>query len=105
LSTNIKQCLIYYIYCVSWLHSLLFVSYILFPGPLQILNGIQLLWLLGVIAPLLSCVLLFLPKQEDIMDLLPDKNLIRRKRLSRTFVNLFTRFTATVIVSIILYIW
>ena len=105
LATNIKQCLIYYIYCVSWLHSLLFVSYILFPGPLQILNGIQLLWLLGVIAPLLSLVLLFLPKQKDLMDILPDKNIIRRKRISRTLINLVTRFTATIIVSIILFIW
>jgi magnesium-transporting ATPase (P-type) len=105
LTTNIKQCLLYYIYCVSWMHSLLFVSYILFPGPLQILNGIQLLYILGVIAPLLSIVLLFLPKQHDLMDILPDKNIIRRKRISRAFFNLFTRFTASVIVSIILFIW
>ena len=57
-----------------WLyHATLLFSYIVFASPIQIFNGIQLLWLICVILPLMSSPIMVTPGEKGLMSTIPCK--------------------------------
>lgn len=54
-------------------HFSLFLSYILFGSPILLLNGIQLLWLICIILPLMSLPFMLIPPEHRLMETIPCK--------------------------------
>eukprot|EP01116_Phalansterium_solitarium_P022734 TRINITY_DN7620_c0_g1_i2.p1 TRINITY_DN7620_c0_g1~~TRINITY_DN7620_c0_g1_i2.p1 ORF type:complete len:1341 (-),score=493.46 TRINITY_DN7620_c0_g1_i2:160-4182(-) len=104
--TNIKQSTLFALYCMGWLQGLLLLSYIMLPSPFQILNGIQLLYMIIFIVPVLSLSLLFTPAEADVMECLPAKNNASNlQRMHNVLASLLWRAAPCVVVSLVIFVW
>ncbi|KAI9484564.1 hypothetical protein BDB00DRAFT_854740 [Zychaea mexicana] len=86
--------------CMSLTLMQILCSCMLLPSPI---TGYQILWIMWIILPILSLSMLFTPHDDNIMLLMPGKNIEHLTGLVRFMVYFLLRFLPLIIICIIIY--
>ncbi|KAI8140299.1 hypothetical protein BJV82DRAFT_671729 [Fennellomyces sp. T-0311] len=86
--------------CMSLTLMQILCSCMLLPSPL---TGYQILWIIWIILPILALSMLFTPHDDNIMLLMPGKNIEHLTGLTRFMVYFLLRFLPLIVICIIIY--
>jgi hypothetical protein len=101
---NLKQALTFLMCSNLCLFTIQILSQLLFL-PSTLFTGVQCLWMMFVIIPLLSLALVCNPIEPKIMDLISSKNVLyKMKAVKWLFMN-YMRFFLPIPISIVVYVW
>ena len=101
---NIRQSLVFLFGCSSCLFLIQLLS-ILMALPSTVFSGIQSMWLILIVIPLLSLSLLGTPMEPKIMDLISSKNEFKRSKYVFKIVITLLRFCMPIPAAFVIYIW
>ncbi len=104
MTNNMKQSFLFYMGATFTVFVVqILTQFILLPTPM--LDGIQALWMVLVIIPLLSFSLLLSPMEPNIMNLISSKGLQKWRKYVSTVALVILRFFLAVPVSMVAYVW
>lgn len=69
-----------------------------------ILTGYQILWLLWIILPIVTLSMLFTPHDDNIMLLMPGKNIDHLADAKRFFIYFFLRFILVLVICLVIFV-
>jgi hypothetical protein len=104
LINNMKQSFLFYMGATFTVFMVqILTQFTLLPSPM--LDGIQILWMILIIIPILSFSLLGSPMEPDIMRLHSSKGVVKWRKNLNSFGLVLIRFLLPVPMSLIAYVW